>query len=108
MRPPNPRLEDDVTTVRAVAFDLASAGHPIIVLAHSYSGLVASEAVTEELYAKHGNAGVVGLIYMSAWMIQLKSALPQSFEKNGYQSNLELAAGFAGSKPRLGWEVIVR
>ncbi|KAF6228724.1 hypothetical protein HO173_011743 [Letharia columbiana] len=62
VRPPNATSEDDVTTVRAVAFDLASAGHPIIVLAHSYSGLVASEAVTEELYAKHGNAGVVRLI----------------------------------------------
>lgn len=90
LRPPKATFQDDVATVRAVAFDLASAGHQIIVLAHSYGGLVASEAIAQDLYAKHGNAGIVRLIYVSAWMIQPGTSLPQLFEKYGHQSKLEL------------------
>ncbi len=90
VRPPKATFEDDVKTVRAVTSDLANAGHRIIILAHSYGGLVASEAVTEELYTKQGNAGVVRMIYLSAWLIQPRTSLPQLFEKYGFQSKLEL------------------
>ena len=90
VRPPKATFEDDVKTVRAVASDLANVGHRIIILAHSYGGLVASEAVTEELYAKQGNAGVVRMIYLSAWLIQPRTSLTQLFETYGFPSNVEL------------------
>ena len=90
VRPPKATFEDDVKTVRAVTSDLAIAGHRIIILAHSYGGLVASDAVTEELYAKQGSAGVIQMIYLSAWLIQPRTSLTQLFEKYGFQSKLEL------------------
>ena len=84
LRPFKATFQDDIATVRAVAFDMASAAHQIIVLEHSYGGVVAPEAITQDLYAKHGNAGVVRLIYVSAWMIQPSTSLTQLFEKYGY------------------------
>lgn len=91
VRPPKATLQDDVAAVCAAASDLAYAGHPIVVLAHSYGGLVASQAITEDLYAKQGAAGVVRLIYLSAWMIQPGTSLTQLFEKHGFQSKLDIA-----------------
>ena len=49
-RPPKATVQDDVTVVRNAAMELLKAGHPIIVLAHSYGGIVASEAICEDLY----------------------------------------------------------
>lgn len=84
LRLPKTTFQNDAATVRTVAFDLASAGHQIIIFAHSYGGPVASETITEDLCAKHGNAGVVRLIYVSAWMIQPGTSLIQLIEKYGF------------------------
>lgn len=90
VRPPKAVLQDDVAAVQAAASDLAHTGHRIVVLAHSYGGLVASQSITEDLYAKQGAAGVVRLIYLSAWIIQPGTSLTQLFEKHGFQSEVEL------------------
>ncbi|KAL9077213.1 MAG: hypothetical protein Q9161_000479 [Pseudevernia consocians] len=89
-RPPKATFQDDVTAVRGVASDLASTGHQVIILAHSYGGLVASEAITEDLYAKHGNAGVVRLIYLSAWLVPRGTSLTQLLERSKYQAGVVL------------------
>ena len=90
VKPPKSTLQDDVVTVYAAASELADAGHLIVVLAHSYGGLIASQAITEDLYAKRGAAGVVGLIYLSAWMIRPGTSLTQLFEKHGFQSEVDI------------------
>lgn len=90
VRPPKANLQDDVAAVRAVVSDLISTRHQIIILAHSWGGLVACEAITEHLYAKDGTAGVVRLIYLSAWLIQPDTCLAHLIEKYGYDSELDL------------------
>lgn len=108
VKPPKATLYDDVAAVRAEILNLMSAGHRIIVISHSYGGLVASEAITEDLYAKkkekkknsddengkekekEDSAGVVRLVYLSAWLLQPNTSLPQLFQKHGFQCSLEL------------------
>ena len=75
--------------MRAAAAELISAGYSIIVLSHSWGGLVASEAITENFYAKGGSPGVVRLIYLSAWLIPPGTSLPQLFQKYGFQSGIK-------------------
>lgn len=110
VKPPKATLHDDVAAVRAEILNLISAGHRIIVISHSYGGLVASEAITEDLYAKkkdgkknpddeakkgreeeeEAGGGVVRLVYLSAWLLQPGTSLPQLFQKHGFQCALEL------------------
>jgi alpha-beta hydrolase superfamily lysophospholipase len=52
-RPPTATLADDVAAVQTAGRELQSAGHPIIVLAHSFGGLVATEAITKDLRARN-------------------------------------------------------
>ncbi|KAJ5825734.1 alpha/beta-hydrolase [Penicillium riverlandense] len=88
-RPPTALREHDVAAVRKVAQELIDAGHSILVLAHSYGGMVASEAITKDLYASGGN-GVVSLIYLSAWLLQPGSTLEDVITKYGFQSEVDL------------------
>jgi pimeloyl-ACP methyl ester carboxylesterase len=74
--PPKASLADDINAVRTATTELALSGRSIIVLGHSYGGIVASEAVTPEFYgplknSKSGDSvggccGVVHMIYLSA------------------------------------------
>ena len=71
---------EEVATVRKALTALADNGHPILVLMHSYGGIVGANAVTEDLYlstrqkkAKDGflpAGGVVSLVYVAAMMVQ--------------------------------------
>lgn len=90
VRPPTATVQDDVAAVRTEPFDLAGAGYRIIILAHTNGGLVASEAIMEDLYGKHGSAGVIQLIYLSAWIVQPGTSLKQLIEKHGFQFEIEL------------------
>jgi hypothetical protein len=77
---------------------LVDDGHPIIVLAHSYGGIVASEAIREDLYAKHASGpGVVHLIYLSAWLVPPGKSLSDMFEKYGWQSKADAAINEDGT-----------
>jgi alpha-beta hydrolase superfamily lysophospholipase len=75
-----------VAAVRKVAQELIDTGHSILVLAHSYGGMVASKAITQDLYASSGN-GVVSLIYLSAWLLQPGDSLEDVITKHGFQSS---------------------
>lgn len=106
VKPPKATFHDDVAVVRAEILNLISAGHRIMVISHSYGGLVTSEAIIEDLYAKKKKkeeeedddenrkekeaGGVVRLVYLSAWLLQPGTSLPQLFQTHGFHSSLEL------------------
>ncbi|KAJ5267012.1 alpha/beta-hydrolase [Penicillium angulare] len=90
-QPPTSLLKDDLHAVRAAAKDLIASNHKIIVLAHSYGGIVASEAITPDLYSDRlGGSGVVSLIYLSAWLIVPGESLQDIFARHGAQSEVDL------------------
>jgi pimeloyl-ACP methyl ester carboxylesterase len=78
-------LEDDVRVVQQAALELREQGHSILFLAHSYGGIVVSEAITpsfysptlstntnsnENEYENDKKGGVVSLIYLAAFLIR--------------------------------------
>ncbi|KAI9881247.1 MAG: hypothetical protein M1830_005533 [Pleopsidium flavum] len=86
-------LADDVTAIRTAATELVSTGHKIIILAHSYGGVVASEAISPDLYAsnlKNNGGGVVHLIYLSAWLVLKGQSVNSILEKYGFQSCVDV------------------
>ncbi|KAJ5660336.1 hypothetical protein N7507_006787 [Penicillium longicatenatum] len=89
-RPPTAFLEQDVIAVRAAAQELISSGHAVIVLAHSYGGIVASEAITQDLYARGRGKGIAHLIYLSAWLVQQGNSLSDVIAKYGFQSKVDI------------------
>ncbi|GAD97684.1 hypothetical protein MGYG_00728 [Paecilomyces variotii No. 5] len=91
-RPPKALLEDDVAAVRKEAFELVDLGHTILVLAHSYGGVVATQAIASDLYASTSSdrGGVVSLVYLSAWLIQPDDTVAGVIAKYGLQSDVDL------------------
>lgn len=80
-------VEDDAVAVRNAAMELMDNGHPIIVLAHSYGGIVVAEAIGEDLFAKlPSGPGVVHLIHLSAWLILPRFSVNDMFEKYAQQT----------------------
>ena len=91
VRPPKATVEDDVKAVRDAATELVKAGHPIIVLAHSYGGIVASEAFSEDFFAKDPSSpGVVHLIYLAAALCLPGKSLSDVLGKYGFQSKADM------------------
>jgi len=70
---PLPGLPEDVTAVKKVLKELAEEGKSIILLCHSYGGVVGScavEGLDAGSRAKEGKTGgVVKVVFMSAFMI---------------------------------------
>lgn len=64
-----PSFDADVDTIRAAIADEVSEGHEVIMLMHSYGGMVGSAA--SEGYAKDQvrNGGVIRMIYMAAFAL---------------------------------------
>lgn len=71
--PPNKALTDDVVVVRANLESLVEQGKHLLVVAHSYGGLVCGEAIRElgsKERAKQGKSGgVIVLLYLSAFVL---------------------------------------
>ncbi|KAJ5684115.1 uncharacterized protein N7477_000460 [Penicillium maclennaniae] len=84
-RPPTATLKDDVTAVRKAAKDLVDTGHVVIVLAHGYGGVVASNALTPDLYANETTHGIVYLLLLSAWLVPCGSSIEQVVSQNGLE-----------------------
>lgn len=89
-RPPTAVREHDVAVIRKTAQELIEAGHFILVLAHSYGGMVASDAITRDLYADGAKPGIVSLILLSAWLLLDGDSLETVIAKHGLQSNVDL------------------
>lgn len=87
--PPTALLEQDLHAVRTAAKELIDTNHKIIVLAHSYGGIVASNAITPDLYSA-GGSGVVSLIYLAAFVLPLGDGLGELVARHGMQSEVDL------------------
>jgi hypothetical protein len=70
------------------------------VLAHSYGGIVASEAITPDFYGPvkksesgdsgGGGSGVVHMIYLSAWLVLKGQSVDDIIQKYGFQSHADV------------------
>lgn len=74
--------------------------HKVLVLAHSYGGIVASEAITMDLYiatSQDSRKGVAYIVYLSAWLLQPGEEYPLHVcvlsEGHGYYDRV--AGGYA-------------
>ncbi|KAK1140974.1 hypothetical protein N8T08_009720 [Aspergillus melleus] len=100
LRPPRALLADDVAAVRAAATELIAANHKILILAHSYGGIVASEAITPDLYigaSKTLSKGISSIIYISPWLVPPGSSVPSVIEKYGFQCQVDLGVNEDGT-----------
>ncbi|KAL4908878.1 hypothetical protein BDW74DRAFT_165599 [Aspergillus multicolor] len=73
--PPLKTFEDDVASLRSVLTRLAEEGKDIIVVAHSYGGMVASSAVEGLGPAKGDRGKVVKVIYLAAFALDKGQSL---------------------------------
>lgn len=80
--PPNKTLADDSNLVASEIEKLADEGKKVVVVAHSYGGIVCTNAVEHLDYAerqKKGKAGgVIMLVYMCAFVLKQGTSLLQS------------------------------
>lgn len=71
--PPNKTLADDAAHTRTAIEKLADAGKKIVLVTHSYGGMVGSCAVEDLGFAQRKMAGkqggVINLVYMSAFAL---------------------------------------
>ena len=74
MQPATTTLQDDAAFINAILSKLINKGKEVIVLVHSYGGMVGSEAIMEEMTknyrAREGmKGGVVKLLYICAFLL---------------------------------------
>lgn len=71
--PPNKTLEDDTANTRAAIEKLAEAGKKVVLVTHSYGGIVGSSAVEdlgfEQRKAVGKEGGVINFVYMAAFAL---------------------------------------
>jgi pimeloyl-ACP methyl ester carboxylesterase len=67
------------------------------VLAHSYGGIVASEALTSDLYANEVTKGIVHIILLSAWLVQPADTIEDVIGKYGFQCKVDLGNNGVGT-----------
>jgi hypothetical protein len=101
-RTPPPQLRKLPAThnlPRAVAVDFVSAGHNIVILAHSSGEIVASEALAPELYTSNndGKKGIVSLVYLAAFLVQPGGIIADVFDKYGFQCRVDLGQNDDGT-----------
>ncbi|KAF2651162.1 alpha/beta-hydrolase [Lophiostoma macrostomum CBS 122681] len=73
--PPPASLAEDVAVVRAVLQERVAAGEQVILIMHSYGGLVGTDAVRDSLlYNPHNSSGrsggIIHLLYLCAYMLE--------------------------------------
>ncbi|OKO99342.1 hypothetical protein PENSUB_8729 [Penicillium subrubescens] len=100
-RSPKATRDDDIAAVRTAAQELINEGHKILVLAHSYGGIVACEAITEDLYAQshtnHKGNGIVSLLLLSAWLIQPGHTFEDVITKYGLPGEVDVGSNGDGT-----------
>ncbi|KAI9695842.1 MAG: hypothetical protein M1820_008397 [Bogoriella megaspora] len=93
-------LADDVATIYREATMLVNWGHPVLVVCHSYGGIVATNALTPELSfserQKQGKAGgIVGILYVCAFMPKIGQSFMDCWGK-GYNDKRRVSCDDAG------------
>ena len=94
VRPPKHTFADDVKAVRKEAIEIATKERNIIVLAHSYGGMVASEALDEGLCAHSRppfTGGVIKIVLLNAWLPLKGTCLKDILGTHGWKSNCDIA-----------------
>lgn len=87
-KPPTKALCDDTSFIQKAAQELVDAGRVVLVLAHSYGGIVTTNALNEDLaYAKRRIAGLAGgivqLVYLCAFMPQIGGSISSIIKDSG-------------------------
>ncbi|KAF2104210.1 alpha/beta-hydrolase [Rhizodiscina lignyota] len=81
--PPDQTLSDDVALIRSTALKLADAGKEIVVLCHSYGGVVSTDALydlsVEKRAAQNLKGGIKRLAYMCAFIPKKGEGLADIF-----------------------------
>lgn len=81
--PPTANLAHDTLTIRQRVESLADAAHPILVVMHSYGGVVGDNALSDLLWSQRQAAGkpggVVHLVYAAAFIIPAGTSLLTPF-----------------------------
>lgn len=77
--PPSLTLEDDVASLRRVLMTLADEAKDIVLVAHSYGGVVAStasEGLLKQVHAETGKpGGIVKIVYLAAFALDKGQSL---------------------------------
>ncbi|KAF1957680.1 alpha/beta-hydrolase [Byssothecium circinans] len=73
--PPNVSTPEDVRAVNAIIKEHVEAGKKVLMVMHSYGGLVGTDAITDDLLRTNRAAngqpgGVINLLYLCAYMLQ--------------------------------------
>ena len=97
-RPATATTPDDVEVVRQIVSSLAEQDKNVLMLMHSYGGIVGSEAVEglsrQERAARGQGGGVTGLVYYSAYMIREDQCVLDIVKANGFQDLLPQVIDF--------------
>ncbi|KAK4503867.1 hypothetical protein PRZ48_004782 [Zasmidium cellare] len=84
--PPNANLANDTLEIHQQVESLADAGHPILLILHSYGGVVGGNALNDLLWPQRQAAnkpgGVVHLVYAAAFIIPANTSLLTPFDGN--------------------------
>lgn len=88
IKPPNKSLMDDVVLVKEIAAELVAQGRPVLVLCHSYGGVVVTNALTPDLsFTSRHNlgqpGGIVHVVYLCAFMPMLGGSVRSIFTDSG-------------------------
>ncbi|GKZ32208.1 hypothetical protein AbraIFM66950_001418 [Aspergillus brasiliensis] len=98
-RPPTADLETDTAMIREYTQNLASSGKTIIVIAHSYSGQVATNALSDLAISNRSKAGLLGgvvhLISLSAFTITEGRSMFDIVSQFGHDALMPMAFDFA-------------
>jgi alpha-beta hydrolase superfamily lysophospholipase len=78
--PPPASFAEDVIALRAVVRERVAAGERVLLVMHSYGGMVGTDAVTDDLLrstraVKGQPGGVVHLLYLCAYILQPKTSV---------------------------------
>ncbi|KAJ5772748.1 hypothetical protein N7457_007644 [Penicillium paradoxum] len=76
--PPNKGLHADIEYTKAILQEMVDAGRQIVVVNHSYGGLVGAGAVEGLGYAQRSRAGLPGGVLMVVWMAAFATPKGQS------------------------------
>ncbi|KAL0939110.1 uncharacterized protein CTRU02_205720 [Colletotrichum truncatum] len=94
--PPTKGMFDDAASARAVLEELADHGRQIILVAHSYGGVLAAEAVKglgyKQRAAEGKTGGVISLLYVAAFVVP-KGECVWSLTRNEIQPWMRIADG---------------
>lgn len=86
--PPVVGIDDDVNVVQTLLTKLLDEGKEIIFVMHSFGGVLGTEAIREEFRkkARHKKGlpgGVLGLVYMCAFVLPVGKSIESTFAPRG-------------------------